>query len=87
MKGQMSLFNKSIIWHYSLSAIYTECPYCHAQNSENEHTGECRCCHNIMSFDNPVEKKSKDFIECEQLGLSGPVYKDEKGKWCERSIK
>ena len=29
-----------------------------------------------------VCKKSKDIIECEMLGLTGPVSKNEKGKWC-----
>lgn len=72
---------KSIIWHYSLTAIYTECPYCHSQNSENSRTGECKNCHEIMDFTNEVVKKSKDVIECEKLGLSGGVHKNEKGQW------
>lgn len=84
MDGQISLFRKPIIWHYSLTAIYTECPYCHSHNSENERTGECKVCHNFMEMGNPVKKKSRDVIECEKLGLKGAVYKDEKGNWCER---
>jgi hypothetical protein len=28
-------------------------------------------------------RKSKDLMEVEKLGLNGPVYKDEKGKWHE----
>lgn len=72
---------KSIIWHISLSAVYTECPYCHAQNSENSRTGECKICHNIMDLANEVVKKSKDVLECEKLGLHGAVHKNEKGQW------
>ena len=72
---------KSIIWHYSLTSIYTECPYCHSQNSENERTGECKNCHNIMDFGNEVVKKSKDVLECEKLGLQGAVHKNDKGQW------
>lgn len=86
MKGQMMMFNKPIIWHYSLTAIYTECPYCHSHNTEDARTGECRCCHNIIDLSNEVVKKSRDVIECEKLGLKGAVYKDEKGKWCERNV-
>lgn len=86
MNGQMTMFNKPIIWHYSLTAIYTECPYCHSHNSENERTGECKYCHNIMDLTNEVVKKSKDVIECEQLGLSGAVYRDDKGRWQERKV-
>lgn len=84
MQGQMSIFNKPIIWHISLTSVYTECPYCHSHNSENPKTGECRQCHSIIDLANEVVKKSKDVIECEKLGLHGAVYKDEKGKWRER---
>lgn len=72
---------KGIIWHYSLTAVYTECPYCHAHNSEDSRTGECKNCHNIMDLENEVVKKSKDVIECEKLGLKGPVHKNDKGQW------
>ena len=72
---------KGIIWHYTLTSIYTECPYCHSQNSENERTGECKNCHNIMDFGNEVVKKSKDVLECEKLGLQGAVHKNDKGQW------
>ena len=72
---------KGIIWHYTLNSIYTECPYCHSRNSENEHTGECKICHNIMDLGNKVVKKSKDVLECEKLGLQGAVHKNDKGQW------
>ena len=72
---------KGIIWHYTLTSVYTECPYCHSKNSENKYTGECNICHNIMDLCNEVIKKSNDVSECEKLGLHGPVHKNDKGKW------
>lgn len=26
---------KGLIWHYSLTSVYTECPYCKGVNSED----------------------------------------------------
>lgn len=72
---------KDIIWHYSLTAVYTECPYCHSTNSEDSRTGVCKICNMTMKLDTPIVKKSKDYKEVEKLGLQGPVHKDEKGNW------
>lgn len=72
---------KRLIIHETLTSIYSECPYCHAQNSENYSTNECNVCNNIIDLENEIVKKSKDVIECEKLGLSGPVHKNEKGIW------
>lgn len=86
MQGQMTLFHKPIIWHYSLTSIYTECPYCHSHNTENPRTGECKECHMVMDLTNEVVKKTKDVVECEKLMLRGPVYRDDKGQWHMRNI-
>lgn len=72
---------KSLIWHESLSAVYSECPYCHCHNTVDDYTGICRYCKNKSDTINIVERKSKDVIECERLGLHGPVHKNEKGQW------
>lgn len=72
---------KGIIWHITLTSIYTECPYCKARNSENPRSGECNNCHEIMDLENEDVRKSKDVLECERLGLRGPVHLNEKGKY------
>lgn len=72
---------KGLIWHYSLTSIYTECPYCKAVNSEDARRGICKCCGEVVDLVNVIEKKSKDVLECEAQGLQGPVHKNDKGKW------
>ena len=74
---------KPLIYHMSLTRYYFQCPYCRAENSE-KHSPEgtfCGCCGKF--FEGVVEKKTKDYVECEsQLGSGGgAVYKGEDGKW------
>lgn len=83
MKSQMEMF-KPIIWHLSLTSVFTECPYCGSENSEKGNI--CTVCEQVLDVINPIYKKSKDFLECERLGLKGPVYRDEKGKWVKSNI-
>lgn len=74
---------KPLIYHMGLSAYYYECPYCKAQNSEKFSLYGTYCGSCLKIFDGIIEKKTKDYIECEkQLGSGGgAVYKDDKGKW------
>ena len=74
---------KPLIYHMGLSAYYYECPYCKAQNKEQYSPEGTYCGVCGKYYDGVIEKKSKEFIECEkQLGSGGgAVYKDDKGKW------
>ena len=94
----MSKKRKAPIYHISLTAIYCECPNCKNRNIGNIKYSnysktyyqifddECPTCGQPLTWeDDEIEKvckKSKDIIECEKLGLTGPVSKNEKGKWC-----
>lgn len=86
---------KPLKYYMSLSAYYTKCPYCKAENQEEllgladeqfpePHTQEIyrckRCKHEMNGI---VEIKSKDYRDCEALGLKGCVTKDDKGRWAE----
>ena len=85
---------KALIYHKSLSRHYTQCPYCRYENPDSSYGRElsglpyakepidtCPACGNKYDMENVVEKKTKDVIECEALGLKGVVTKNEKGKW------
>lgn len=74
---------KPLIWHISLTAVYTECPYCKSVNSDDTYRQSCTRCGGEFDTTREIEKKSKDVIECERLGLKGAVRKDEKGNWIE----
>lgn len=81
---------KPLLYKKSLTWLRTECPYCKAINPDSRDkwgthkynslpSYYCRDCG--MEFDGEVEILTKDYEECQQLGLRGAVYKDEKGKW------
>jgi len=75
---------KPLKYYMSLSAYYTKCPYCSAENSEKQVSDdvyECMRCHERMIGVNEI--KSKEYREVEALGLSGAVTKDDKGRWAE----
>ena len=94
----MSKKRKAPIYHISLTSVYCECPNCKNRNIGNTKYNnysktyyqifedECPTCGQPLTWeDDEIEKvckKSKDIIECEKLGLTGPVSKNEKGKWC-----
>ena len=71
----------------SLSAYYTKCPYCGAENSEepigirNHYRFRCLKCGAQMV--GVAEIKSKEYREVEALGLNGCVTKDDQGRWAE----
>lgn len=84
---------KRLIYHQSLSRHYTQCPYCKYENTDSEYMRDlsglpyakapldiCPACGKQYDMECDV-KKSKDVIECEALGLTGAVKKDEKGIW------
>lgn len=85
---------KPIIYRCSLTCRETVCPYCGITNPDVRRIGvdkpgkinECKNCDMVYDIDHPIVRKSKDLLECEKLGLKGPVYKDEKGVWRERSV-
>ena len=81
MNGQISMFKKPIVWHMSLTAIYTTCPYCKAENSNDKYTGLCEECGQQADMDHEVVKMSPDYKWCEDHGLHGPVRKNAKGEW------
>lgn len=86
---------KPLIYRKSLSCYETICPYCKCINPEDkekrsplysrENVGLpldiCPSCGNPYDMENMVIKKSKDYMECEALGLKGAVAKNEKGVW------
>ena len=88
---------KAPIYHISLTSCYFECPKCknqnigsskfdyHAQCWYQVQEDECPECGQHLTWDDDeiekVAKKSKDVIECEKLGLTGAVRKNDKGKW------
>lgn len=90
------------IWQYlSLTWCYTKCPYCGLENPDSEHYRKtirykmpyakspldiCPSCGNRYDMEHPVVKMSKDYAECEKLGLKGAVRKNEKGQWEEVKI-
>lgn len=76
--------SKPLKYHMSLTAYYTKCPYCGAENSEKQISDdmyECKNCHSQMI--GVTEIKSKDYKEVERLGLKGLIGKDDKGRWAE----
>ena len=85
---------KALIYHKSLSRSYTQCPYCKYENPDSSYMREysglpyakepldiCPACGEQYDMQNFTEKKSKDVVECEALGLKGAVTRNEKGKW------
>ena len=87
---------KRLIYSKSLTCYKTVCPYCHADNPDSRLLYEhrklprniCNCCGKRFDDENLDIRKSSDFLECERLGLHGPVHKNEKGKWEEaRDVK
>lgn len=86
INGQLELFRvrKAPIYHFSLTRIYCECPKCHNENIAT-YEDECPECGQALTWEDEaidkVAKKTKDYIECERLGLHGPVRKNDKGKW------
>lgn len=46
----------------------------------------CPQCGNEYDRDHPKIVMSRDYAECEKLGLKGAVYKDKKGVWHESKI-
>ena len=86
---------KPLIYSKSLSWYRTICPYCKMDNPDSEdyrselYSREnvglplevCPNCRNVYDMENMVIKKSKDYAECEALGLKGAVAKNEKGVW------
>ncbi len=57
---------KPLVWRMSLTAVYTECPYCHMTNTEKHNTSGTYCAKCMKYFDGEVEKKSKEYIEAEK---------------------
>ncbi len=57
---------KPLVWRMSLTAVYTECPYCHMTNTEKHNTSGTYCGKCMKYFDGEVEKKSKEYIEAEK---------------------
>ena len=93
VSGQMTLDacknKKRLIYSISLTCRKTICPYCKADNPEdqpNAQYGVCPFCKNEYNESDLEIKKSKDYEECERLGLKGAVYKDEKGIWRSRNV-
>ena len=86
---------KPLIYRKSLSCYETICPYCKCINPEDtekrsplylkENVGlpleVCPSCGNVYDMENMVVKMTKDYAECQALGLKGAVAKNEKGKW------
>lgn len=90
---------RPLIWSLSLTCHKTICPYCGMDNPDSEYQRKysalpysksaldiCPCCGNRYDRDHPVTKMSKDYAECEKLGLKGAVRKNEKGQWEEVKI-
>lgn len=82
MNGQIELFKKPLIYSKSLSCYKTICPYCKYDNPDRD-GNVCPNCFKEFDAENVKVIKSKDFAECETLGLKGAVAKDNKGKWYE----
>lgn len=86
---------KRLIYRKSLNWCRTVCPYCGFDNPEDEYKRSalysrknvglplevCPSCRNVYDLNNMVVKMSKDYEECEALGLKGAVTKNEKGVW------
>ena len=86
---------KPLIHCKSFTWYKTVCPYCRLDNPDDEgkrnalYSKEnvglplevCPNCRNVYDMENMVVKKSKDYAECEALGLKGAVTKNEKGVW------
>ena len=86
---------KPLIYSKSLTCYKTVCPYCGFDNPEDEDKRNalysrenvglplevCPSCKNVYDMGNMVVKMTKDYAECEALGLKGAVKKNEKGKW------
>lgn len=86
---------KPLIFSKSLSCCETICPYCKMINPESpnkrselysrENTGLpldiCPNCGQKYDMENMEIKMTKDYAECEALGLKGAVTKNKKGKW------
>ena len=83
MKGQLELFpkRKRLIYSKSLVCYKTICPYCRMDNPDKESADTCYYCGEKFDADNLDIRKSKDYAECEALGLKGAVRKNAKGKW------
>ena len=94
---EMFLKPKAPIWHISLTQSWYECPKCknteglcdskidRLRNYYSVLAESCPECGQTLTWDDEeiekVAKKSKDYKECEKLGLHGAVRKNEKGKW------
>lgn len=86
---------KPLIYSKSLTWYKTVCPYCGFEGPEDKEKRSvlysreniglplevCPNCRNVYDLENMVIKMSKDYAECEALGLKGAVKKDKKGKW------
>lgn len=88
---------KAPIWHLSLTYAWCECPKCKNQEGlcsrERDRCGgwydiqadRCPKCGQPLTWDEKeiekVAKKSRDYKECEELGLRGAVRKNKNGKW------
>ena len=94
------LRGKPLIQSLSLTCHKTVCPYCKMDNPDSESNrgwihsypykdeplNICLQCGNEYDRDHPKIVMSRDYAECEKLGLKGAVYKDEKGVWHESKI-
>lgn len=86
---------KPLIYSLSLTCHKTICPYCKYENPdiESHHyksSGNpywctpldvCPSCGRLFDRDNKKIVMSKDYAECEALGLKGAVRKNAKGQW------
>ena len=79
--GAVNYKIKPLIYSMSLTCYKFVCPYCKCDNTYEPPSNKCTECGKIFDADNVKEVKSKDYIECEKLGLSGAVRKNDKGKW------
>lgn len=97
MKGQLELFPKiePLILSLTLTCHKTVCPYCKMENPDStanrswiynypfkdEPLDICPQCGGKYDRENVKTVMSKDYAECERLGLKGAVRKNDKGKW------
>lgn len=87
MIGQFDIFGneegiKPLHYYMSLTWFHTRCPYCGTDNPENGIAGNiCKYCNKKFDAENMILHKSKDYIECEKLGLHGAVRKNIKNEW------
>ena len=77
---------KPLIYSLSLTCYKHICPYCKCENTWEPPSNICTSCGKEFDTENIKEVKTKDYSECEKLGLSGPVRKNSKGKWEELKI-